>query len=189
MVVGLRGEEDAPWTAEAVLAARAEKDVWMRDDASSPFNLEKHPVDFAPLHYFAPDPAWVFESTLTVYPELEPVTISDTKGRERKGHLYGFLSFEREGETHTVRVYRMAHGPGFYYSIWFTDRTTGDSTYEVGRYLDFEFNPDPDHVYTIDFNRAYSPWCAYSPAYGCAIPRDEDYLDLAIEAGEKRWHD
>ena len=31
-----------------------------------------------------------------------------------------------------------------YYSIWFTDKTTGNETYHVGRYLDFELNPDPE---------------------------------------------
>ena len=44
-------------------------------------------------------------------------------------------------------------------------------------------------VYTLDFNLAYNPYCAYSSAYGCAIPRKEDWLDLAITAGEKKWHD
>ena len=185
--VGLRAEE--AWSAEAVLASRAEKDAWMRDDPQSPFNNEKHPVEFSPLHYFAPDASWVFESRLHVYPEPTPITIFDTKGRERKGVLFGELTIRRDRKDYTVRVYRMPYGEGVYYGIWFTDRTTGDSTYEVGRYLDFEFSPDPDHIYTLDFNRAYNPYCAYTPAYGCAIPREEDFLDLAIQAGEKRWHD
>lgn len=189
VALGLSAEESAPWSAEAVMAARAEKDAWMRDDPQSPFNNEKHVVPFTPLHYFAPDAAWVFQSPLHLYPEPTPITIFDTKGRERKGELFGYLTIRKDGTDYTVRVYRMAHGPGFYYGIWFTDRTTGDSTYEVGRYLDFEFNPDPDYVYTLDFNHAYNPYCAYTPVYGCAIPREEDFLDLVIEAGEKRWHD
>ncbi|HEX9251924.1 MAG TPA: DUF1684 domain-containing protein, partial [Ignavibacteriaceae bacterium] len=47
-----------------------------------------------------------------------------------------------------------------YYSIWFTDKTTGKETYHVGRYLDFELNDDPEFVYELDFNRAYNPYCA-----------------------------
>ena len=179
----------AEFSVDSAREARAEKDAWMRDDPSSPFNYEKHPVEFSPLQYFAPTSTWVFESKLTVRTDPEPVTIFDTKGRERQGHLYGSLAFEHEGKSHVVRVYRMEASKGFYYGIWFTDRTTGDSTYEVGRYLDFELSDDPEHVYTLDFNGAYSPYCSYSPAYGCAIPRQEDFLDLAITAGEKRWHD
>ncbi len=179
----------ADYSTDQVLEARVEKDAWMRDDESSPFNLEKHPVVFAPLRYFAPSSAWRFQSRLTTLTHPEPVTIFDTKGRERQGHLYGSLTFAHDGQAHVVRVYRMETSDGYYYGIWFTDRTTGDSTYEVGRYLDFELSEEPDHVYTLDFNGAYNPYCAYSPAYGCAIPRQEDFLDLAITAGEQRWHD
>ena len=75
-----------------------------------------------------------------------------------------------------------------YYSIWFTDKTTGEVTYGVGRYIDFEIHPDKDFNYTVDFNLAYNPYCAYSPEYSCAIPTKEDYIDLAIEAGEKNFH-
>lgn len=110
--------------------------------------------------------------------------------RERHGVIYGFLTIERDGHTYTLRVYRMTTAQGgVYYAVWFTDRTTGDTTHEVGRYLDFEKVDDPDHVYTLDFNLAYNPYCAYTHAYGCAIPRKEDHLDLAITAGEKKWHE
>jgi hypothetical protein len=75
-----------------------------------------------------------------------------------------------------------------YYSIWFTDKTTGKDTYGVGRYLDFELKDDPEFIYTIDFNRAYNPYCAYSSLFTCPIPRAEDYIDMEIEAGEKNFH-
>lgn len=186
---GLVVSAEDTFSADAIQEARTEKDAHMRDDSTSPFNYEKHPVVFSPLKYFEPTADWVFESRLEVYADPEAVTILDTKGRERKGHLYGALSFSKGGGTHKVRVYRMQAKDEVYYSISFTDRTTGASTYDVGRYLNFELSEDPDHVYVVDFNMAYSPWCAYSPAYGCAIPREEDFIDLAIEAGEKKWHD
>jgi len=177
------------YSVEATVEARAEKDATMRDDPASPFNYEKHPVVFSPLHYFEPAAEWVFESQLEVYPEQEAITILDTKGRQREGHIYGHLSFTKDGTTHRVRVYRMVAKDEVYYAVWFTDQTTGESTYDVGRYLGFELSEDPDHVYTLDFNAAFNPYCAYSPAYGCAIPREDDFIDLAIEAGEKKWHD
>ncbi len=175
--------------AAAILASRAKKDASLRDDAQSPF---KHPpaVTFAPLKYFPPDAAWVLHSKLTPYANPEPVTILDTKGRKREGVIFGQLQVMKEGVAHPLRVYRMnVTGGGFYYAVWFTDRTTGDTTYHVGRYLDFEPSDNPEHVYTLDFNRAYNPYCAYTSAYGCAIPRQEDRLDLAITAGEMKWHD
>lgn len=48
---------------------------------------------------------------------------------------------------------------------------------------------DPNHVYTIDFNLAYNPYCAYSPNFSCAIPTKEDFITIAINAGEKKFHD
>jgi hypothetical protein len=174
----------------SILQYRAEKDAFMRDDPQSPFKTEPA-VAFAPLKYFPADSTWIFQSELHLYPEPKPVAILDTKGQRREGASYGFLTFTRDGQPYALTVYRLPGPvPGVYrYAIWFTDRTTGDSTYEVGRYLDFQKDDDPAHVYAIDFNLSYNPYCAYSPAYACPIPRKEDHLDLAIAAGEKKWHE
>jgi len=173
----------------AILDSRARKDDFMRDSPQSPFKAAPA-VPFTPLKYFPPDAAWVFLSKLQPYPNPEPVTILDTKGRSRTGVVFGFLTLQKDGRSHPLRVYRM-NGPAgsHHYAVWFTDRTTGDTTYDVGRYLDFEKVDDPGHVYPLDFNLAYNPYCAYTSAFGCAIPRKEDRLDLAITAGEKKWHD
>lgn len=190
LVVTIGGAQAGPaFDVAAILKSRADKDAHFRDGPQSPFNRPT-PVPFSPLKYFPPSPEWAFRSKLTVAKTQVPVTILDTKGRQREGVIYGSLGFEKDGVSYTLRVYRMT-GPGgsHYYALWFTDRTTGASTYDVGRYLDFEKSEDPDHVYTLDFNQAYNPYCAYSPAFGCAIPRKEDRLDLAVTAGEKKWHD
>lgn len=175
--------------AAAILKSRAEKDAFMRDHPQSPFK-QPPAVAFAPLKYFAPDAAWVFHSRLRPYPNPEAVTILDTKGRKRDALIYGYLTLEKDGRSHPIRVYKLKLPNGAdHYAVWFTDHTTGDTTYDVGRYLDFTKDDDPDHVYTLDFNLAYNPYCAYTSAFGCAIPRKEDRLDLAITAGEKSWHD
>jgi uncharacterized protein (DUF1684 family) len=174
---------------EPVAQHRLKRDAFMRESPQSPFQAAPG-VQFSPLKYFPPDRSWVFRSTLRLYETPEAVTIFDTKGRKREGVIFGYLTFSCEGRSHLLRIYRMP-GPGgsAHYAIWFTDQTTGSTTYEVGRYLDFDKSDDPGHNYTINFNLAYNPYCAYSPAYGCAVPRKEDRLDLAITAGEKKWHD
>ena len=83
----------------------------------------------------------------------------------------------------------IARDSSIYHSIWFTDKTTNNETYGVGRYLPFDLNQDKNYKYTIDFNLAYNPYCAYSSDYSCAIPSKEDYIDLAIKAGELKYHD
>ncbi len=167
---------------------RAEKDEWMRTSPNSPFN-HKHKVPFEPLKYYHVDPSWVYHSKLYEYPEKDSLVIYGTKGEARPTVRFGYVKFERDGKEYKLNVYKSRSRRGvWYYSIWFTDKTTGDETYGVGRYLDFEKSDDPEHVYEIDFNLAYNPYCAYSHDYSCAIPSKEDYLDLAVTAGEKKFH-
>ncbi|HEX6333812.1 MAG TPA: DUF1684 domain-containing protein, partial [Flavisolibacter sp.] len=69
----------------------------------------------------------------------------------------------------------------------FTDATTGKTTYEVGRYIDLQITDIREGWVTIDFNKAYNPYCAYTSGYNCPIPPAENRLPVAIEAGEKSY--
>jgi len=167
---------------------RKEKDKSMKEDAGSPFNQEPK-QHFEPLKYFPVDPDFVFKSKLTEFETKDSISIYGTKGEERKVIRFGKVSLFYQNKNYNMNVYKGTSRSGVeYYSIWFTDKTTGDETYGVGRYLDFELNPDKDFLYTIDFNLAYSPYCSYSPKYSCAVPTKEDYLDIAVKAGEKKFH-
>ena len=42
-----------------------------------------------------------------------------------------------------------------------------------------------DREVPLDFNLAYSPFCAYSEAYECPLPPRENWLEVAIPAGER----
>lgn len=172
----------------SVLIHRSEKDSSMNFEPHSPFNRDTT-VMFSPLKYYDPDPAFLFESKLYRYETQDTVEILGTKGEIRQVIKEGYVKLDFEGTEYRVNVYK-GFGPNgvVYHSIWFTDKTTGDETYGVGRYLDFEMNEDPDFVYDIDFNYAYNPYCSYSAKYSCPIPREEDYLDFQIEAGEKNFH-
>ena len=167
---------------------RKEKDYSFQFDNGSPFNRDTS-VAFKPLNYFKPNPDFIFKSKLFTYDVQDTVAILGTKGETRPAILVGYLNLDYDGDNYKVNVYKSFSRTGDeYYSIWFTDKTTGNTTYGVGRYLDFELNDDPEFIYTIDFNKAYNPYCAYSPLYTCPIPRPEDYIDLEIEAGEKNFH-
>lgn len=168
---------------------RKEKNEWMKNDPNSPFNY-KGKVEFHDLKYFDVDPDFVFKSRLYEYETKDTITIFGTKGEERKTVRYGYVKFDYAGKEYKINVYQgVARNGSIYYSIWFTDLTTNKESYGVGRYIDFEKEEDPEHIYEIDFNLAYNPYCAYSPDYSCAIPTKEDYLPIAIKAGEKKFHD
>lgn len=72
--------------------------------------------------------------------------------------------------------------------IPFTDATSGEETYESGRYIDLEIKDIKNDKVLIDFNRAYNPYCAYvNGKYNCPIPPAENRLVVAIRAGEKAF--
>ncbi len=167
---------------------RVEKNNWMQNDPSSPFNY-KGKVEFHELNYFDIDPDFVFRSKLYELNPKDTVTIYGTKGEPRKVVRYGYVIISHNKKDYKINVYEGKSKNGdFYYSIWFTDETTNNESYGVGRYIDFEKHRDTSYIYNIDFNLAYNPYCAYSPDYSCAIPTKEDFIPLKIKAGEKKFH-
>lgn len=169
---------------------RSETNNYMKNDPNSPFNY-KGKVEFHPLNYFDVDFSFVFKSKLNEYETKDTIVIFGTKGEERQAVRFGYFPIKYKAKEFNLNLYESSSSEGDqkYYSIWFTDRTTNDESYGVGRYINFEKKDDPDHFYLIDFNFAYNPYCAYSPDYSCAIPTIKDYIDLPITAGEKKFHD
>jgi uncharacterized protein (DUF1684 family) len=72
------------------------------------------------------------------------------------------------------------------------DTTSTKTTYGAGRFLYTEF---PDHGLTqpgrlwLDFNRLYNPPCAFTAYATCPLPPPQNRLNVAIPAGEQRYHD
>ncbi len=174
---------------DAVEQHRDEINEYMKENPNSPFNA-KTKVEFHTLNYFDVDPAFKFQSKLLEYTNKDTIKIYGTKGEERSAVKFGYVEINYKNNSYKINVYEGVSRSGEkYYSIWFTDKTTNDETYGVGRYLNFEKSDNPDEIYTIDFNYAYNPYCAYSKEYSCAIPTKEDHINLAITAGEKKFHD
>jgi hypothetical protein len=171
-----------------LLIERTLKDSSMRHDPFSPFNRDTK-AEYSELNYYEPVSEFIFTSKLYKYDTIDTVDVFGTRGELRRVLKLGYVELNYRNDEHKVNMYKAFGRDGAaYYSIWFTDKTTGKETYGVGRYLDFEYEDDTDHIYTIDFNRAYNPYCAYSAEFTCPIPREEDYIDFEIKAGEKNFH-
>jgi uncharacterized protein (DUF1684 family) len=63
------------------------------------------------------------------------------------------------------------------------DATTGTDTYGAGLYLDAA--AADDGTWTLDFNLASHPYCAYNPRYSCPITPAENRLTIRLEVGER----
>ncbi|OOQ58350.1 DUF1684 domain-containing protein [Mucilaginibacter pedocola] len=105
---------------------------------------------------------------------------------------YATLTMQLQGAPVTLTVYRntrLAKVPGYtdYLFLPFTDDTNGKETYGGGRYIDLREADFKNGEVTIDFNKAYNPYCAFAGGYSCPKPPDENHLQLAIAAGEKKY--
>jgi uncharacterized protein (DUF1684 family) len=70
----------------------------------------------------------------------------------------------------------------------FGDGTSAEETYGAGRYLDIDKTQGSNTI-TLDFNKAYNPYCAYSEKFSCPLPPAENLLVIPIPAGEKSYHE
>jgi uncharacterized protein len=68
----------------------------------------------------------------------------------------------------------------------FRDLTTGHETYPGGRFLYADMPVNGEIV--LDFNKAHSPPCAFTPFATCPVPPKENHLAVRIEAGELSPH-
>jgi uncharacterized protein (DUF1684 family) len=118
----------------------------------------------------------------------------ETSGREKKTYrVYGILSFTIHDTLMKLNLYQSQNlltDPKYkdYLVLMFTDKTSGDETYEAGRYLDFILADIKNNKVIIDFNKAYNPYCAYvKNKHNCPLPPRENHLPIAIRAGEKTY--
>ncbi len=169
---------------------RREKDEWFRSDPDSPLPMESRP-GFQGLAYFPPDPAYRLRVRLVKEPQPEPVTLATSKGVPRPMVRHGHFEFEIGGERQRLYAYKSAPQPGHHHEdaslfVPFRDATSGKESYGAARYLDLEEDRRGDE-YVLDFNLAYNPYCAYSDDYVCPFPPKENWLTVAIRAGEKAF--
>lgn len=165
---------------------RREKDQFFATSPESPIPAEER-EQFQGLRYYPPDLAFRVEAELTPFGNPQVVTLGSTQGDLREQIRFGELRFRIIGEECRLTAFKDADDP---YStslfVPFRDATSGGETYGAGRYVEIEDEHEDagPHAIVVDFNLAYSPWCAYSPAYSCALPPQENRLAVAILAGE-----
>jgi uncharacterized protein (DUF1684 family) len=118
----------------------------------------------------------------------------ESSGPIKKNYrVYGIIHFTINDTAVTLNIYQSqdlmtTKEYKDHLFIPFTDATSGEETYESGRYIDLEKKDITNENVLIDFNKAYNPYCAYvSGKYNCPIPPAENRLTVAIRAGEKSF--
>jgi uncharacterized protein (DUF1684 family) len=171
---------------------RQRRNELLRSHPQSPVPPEER-ARLAGIKYFPADPAYRIKTRLEPADGDEEIVIEtggpDGDIRYRRG---GVLHFRLGDEDCRLTVFSLiGYGGGLF--LPFRDATSGHQTYGGGRYLFdtikntdglcLEVRPGSDEV-TIDFNYAYNPSCAYDPHWACPLAPRENWLQVAVEAGE-----
>ena len=115
--------------------------------------------------------------------ERTVIDMLTSTGKVRKQQRVGMLEFTLNGKPLTLGAYVEAGADLNRLFVPFGDMTNGAETYAAGRYL--ELDRTASGVYTIDFNKAYNPWCYYNTEFDCPYPPRDSKLPVPIRAGER----
>lgn len=125
------------------------------------------------------NPAYRVSAQFQRHDEPRILQIDSSAGMLTSMENPGWAQFELQGQP--VHLEAFSAKPG---EVWFVfrDATKGE-TYPAGRFL---YAPlQEDGTLLVDFNKAYSPPCAFTPYATCPMPPKENILPIRIEAGEK----
>ena len=161
------------------------------DSLKSPLTKEDL-KQFKGLDFFSINEKYIVEATFIRTKKEKPFGMKTTTSRTPLYKKYGELHFEIDGKALKLNVYQnvdLNKKPGYedYLFLPFSDLTCGKESYIGGRYVDMRIQKGK--TWTIDFNKAYNPYCAYNYEYSCPIVPLENDLDIEILAGVKKFHD
>jgi len=157
-------------------------------DERSPLKKE----DLSYLDFYPPNKKAIIKARFVLTPESENFELPTYSGVTRTYRKWGEAYFKFGKDSSRLNIYqniKLMSNPEYedYLFLPFTDETNDETTYAGGRYMDMSRKDTEDGMITIDFNRAYNPWCAFSDGFNCPVPPAENFLPYRVEAGEKKF--
>jgi uncharacterized protein (DUF1684 family) len=181
--------------SDALQEFRRRRDVLMGSHPQSPIPPSER-GHLRAISYFPPDPSFRVTANLDP-PDSDEEMVIETGGPDGdlRYRRAGVLSLRlRDVDCRLTVLSLIGYGGGLF--LPFRDATSGKETYGGGRYLfdtikntdglSLEVAPGSTEV-VIDFNYAYNPSCAYDPHWACPLAPRENWLEVAVEAGEKAY--
>jgi uncharacterized protein len=139
---------------------------------------------FEGIDTFPTDPKWRVEARLEPYNPPKHIPMPNISGITTDEISPGALVFTLDGKEYRIDPI-LEQGTKDYFII-IKDATSGRETYGAARYL-YASPPDENGKTIVDFNKAYSPPCAFTPYATCPLPPPQNRLPVRIEAGEKKY--
>ncbi len=188
---GVEVENQKPKSDELkeVLEFQKELNEEFKDPETSPLP-DRYRKDFEVLDFFLPDANYIVRAKFVLTPEALPFLMPTTTDRKSEEVLFGIAYFSLNGKEHQLEIYQnkklmLQEKYRDYLFLPFTDKTNGEETYTGGRYIDLRI-PNGNFI-TINFNKAYNPYCAYNQKYSCPLVPSINILDTEVLAGVKAF--
>ena len=141
--------------------------------------------DFRGVQWFPIGESYRVTARFVAYPKPTSIVIANVLGDVDPWPSPGYAEFTLDGRPY--RLHAVLDGPNARELFFvFRDLTTGKDTYPGGRFLYAEMPSNGQVV--LDFNKAHSPPCAFTPYATCPLPPKENALLVRIEAGELNPH-
>ena len=163
-------------TVSLQVIKRAEKLGVRLKDSASPARRA-----FEGLRFFPIRPAYRVSARFVPHPRPVSITVPSAVGPAQTLESPGAAVFTLDGRE--LRLDAILEEPADTELFFvFRDATSGHDTYGGGRFL---YTPLPrDGKVEMDFNKAFSPPCAFTPFATCPLPPPQNRLPVRIEAGE-----
>jgi uncharacterized protein (DUF1684 family) len=147
---------------------------------------------FSGLSYFPYNPGLRLQVEVDSHVEPDVLEVQLEEDGLTRLRRFGKVAFELERQPLELSLFWvMGYGGGVF--LPFRDATAPDETYGGGRYLlDTIKGADLGNErgrLVLDFNYAYNPSCAYNPRWHCPLAPRENWLAVALRAGELRYQD
>jgi len=161
-----------------------------KDVTRSPL-LKDDRQNFISLDFFDFDSSYVVKAILKPYLKDSIFDMKTNTDRMHTYNKFGKIKFNLDGTYFELNVYKdqelINDQPNIDdLFLPFYDNTNGITTYSGGRYIDLKFSKDS--IISIDFNKAYNPYCVYNYRFSCPIVPIENYISLEINAGVKDYN-
>ena len=168
---------------QSIVDHRNQIDNFMKDSDESPFNSTG--INYTELDYFKPDANYKIEATYQPFGNRKVKMLPTSDGKEEAYEEYGTAYFMIGGIQNQLVILKSVSSTTNDLFIPFADVSSGDATYGGGRYMNVTLGVND--LVELDFNKAYNPYCAYTPAYSCPLPPSSNILSIPILAGEKNF--
>jgi len=166
-----------------------EMNAKFKDVTTSPLSASDLKV-FKNLNFFELDSTFVVTGVLKRTPNAEFFEMKTTTNRLSRERVFGIITVNLQNKRYRLNVYQgeenmQSLGNKDYLFLPFIDDTNGEESYAGGRYIDLRI-PEGDSI-VIDFNKAYNPYCDYNTKFSCPIVPRENYIDITVKAGLKKF--